>query len=98
MVREGCSHEANLSVQLITARLAMEFGREVFGVPGNATQAVSFAPNLLIKQGAKGPVRVTLTQLEQPAAEQRNLLVAESLSGSGQKIYAPAELGRAAAD
>jgi DNA processing protein len=34
-------------------RLAMEFGREVFGVPGNVTQAVSFAPNLLIKQGAK---------------------------------------------
>ena len=38
---------------LITARLAMEFGREVFGVPDNVTQDVSFAPNLLIKQGAK---------------------------------------------
>ena len=38
---------------LITARLAMEFGREVFGVPGNVTQGVSFAPNLFIKQGAK---------------------------------------------
>src|SRR5246500_4047861 len=37
----------------VTARLAMEFGREVFGVPGNVTQPVSFAPNLLIKQGAK---------------------------------------------
>jgi DNA processing protein len=31
----------------------MEFGREVFGGPGNVTQPVSFAPNLLIKQGAK---------------------------------------------
>jgi len=31
----------------------MEFGREVFGVPGNVTQAVSFALNLPIKQGAK---------------------------------------------
>ena len=31
----------------------MEFGREVFGVPGNVTQPASFAPNQLIKQGAK---------------------------------------------
>jgi predicted Rossmann fold nucleotide-binding protein DprA/Smf involved in DNA uptake len=31
----------------------MEFGREAFRVPGNGTQEVSFAPNLLIKQGAK---------------------------------------------
>jgi predicted Rossmann fold nucleotide-binding protein DprA/Smf involved in DNA uptake len=76
----------------------MEFGREVFGVPGNVAQAMSFAPNLLIKQGAKlvscvadvieelpTPARAALTKLEQPEAEQRNLLVAQSLTGSGQK-------------
>ena len=43
---------AEFSGSLITSRLAMELGREV-GIPGNVTQAVSYAPNLLIKQGAK---------------------------------------------
>ena len=31
----------------------MEFGREVYGDLGNVTQAVSYAPNMLIKLGAK---------------------------------------------
>src|SRR5882672_143094 len=44
---------AQYSGSLITARLGMEFGREVYGVPGNVTADVSFAPNQLIKQGAK---------------------------------------------
>jgi len=33
-------------------------------------------------------VRAALTKLEQPEAEQRNLLVAQALTGRGQKIYA----------
>ena len=94
VVAEG----AQYSGSLITARLAVEFGREVFGVPGKVTQSVRFAANQLIKQGAKlatcaedmieelpTPIRATLLEAERPEAEQRNLLAA--LSGKEKKPY-----------
>ncbi len=47
LIVEGAQHSGSS----ITAKLAMDQGREVFAVPGNITSKMSWGPNLLIKDG-----------------------------------------------
>jgi len=91
---------AQYSGSLITSRLGMEFGREVYGIPGNVTEPMSFAPNQLIKQGAKlvtnwedvveelpTEVRAELFPMEATTAEERASLFEGSLSPTEKRLF-----------
>ena len=70
MVVEG----AQYSGSAITAKLAMDQGREVFAVPGNITSKLSWGPNLLIKQGARLVQDWNDVIAELPAETRRHLI------------------------
>jgi DNA processing protein len=68
---------AQYSGSSITARLAVDQGREVFAVPGNITERMSWGPNLLIKQGAAKLVQEWNDVIEELHPDQRQSLALE---------------------
>jgi DNA processing protein len=86
---------AQYSGSAITAKLALDQGRELFAIPGNISSKLSWGPNLLIKQGAKLVQDWNDVIVDLPAEVRRRLIdegrqrlmnegLAESPEASGQ--------------
>jgi len=65
---------AQYSGSAITAKLALDQGKELFAVPGNITNKLAWGPNLLIKQGAKLVQDWNDVIVDLPAAVRRRLI------------------------
>jgi DNA processing protein len=71
VIVEGAQHSGSA----ITAKLAIDQGREVFAVPGNITSKMSWGPNLLIKDGGAKLVQEWTDITNELPAEVRRALV-----------------------